>query len=210
MRYIISIATIVLAVGMLSAPAFAAERTMVEMFKTFCLGTKADRAAVATLAKTLPDDWQPVKLMTAGSDSPYLQNDLWAKLEASRGETEPKDLKNGRPFGLSSSVLSTKDAEVCGVAGELPPSFSLPSLDIPGLVISDHGTPGGGSVGGAFAIEGERFFIMKTDQPTFTALELFHQIGCPDEAVIAEGKWGAMFRCDTPTPTPQPSRGTTP
>jgi len=200
MRYTISIATAVLAIGMVSAPAFAAERTMVEMFKTFCLGTKADRTTVATLAKTLPDDWQPVKLMTADSDSPYLKNDSWAKLETSRGPTEPTDLKNGRPFGLSSSVLITKDAEVCGVAGELPPSFSLSSLGTPGLVVSGHGTPGGGSVGGAFVMEGERFFIMRTEQPTFTALELFHQIGCPDEAVLAKGKWGAMFRCDTPMP----------
>ena len=169
-------------------------------FKTFCLETKADRAAVATLAKALPDDWKPVELTAAGPDSPYLENDMWAKLETSQGKTEATDLENGRPFGLSSSVLNTTDAEVCGVAGELTPSFSLTSLGIPGLVVSDVRTSGGGSIGGAFAIDGERFFIMRTEQPTFTALELFHQIGCPDEAVLAERKWGAMFRCDTPTP----------
>ena len=173
---------------------------MVEMFKTFCLETRADRAAVATLAKTLPDDWHAVELTAASSDSPYLKNDMWAKLETSRGKTDPTDLDNGRPFGLSSSVLRTKDAEVCGVAGELTPSFSLSSLGIPGLVVSDVRTYGGGSFGGAFAIDGERFFIMKTVQPTFTALELYHKTGCPDEAVLAEGKWGAMFRCGTPTP----------
>jgi hypothetical protein len=197
MRYVY-IATALLIIAMPSVPSLAAEPTMVEMFETFCLKTQAARDAVATLAKDLPDDWQPVKLGTPDAGSPYLKNNMWAKISAPPGGADPQGL--GRPFGLSSSILITTDAEVCGVAGELPPSFSLSSLGIPGLLVSDQATRGGGSVGGSFAIEGEHFFILKTAQPTFTALELYHQTGCPDAAVLAEGKWGAMFRCDAPTP----------